>query len=150
MNENVRTELAVMIHAIVTLLTLTVPYPHIIMYSLMIDLVLLSECSGEIDLVFVLDASGSVRSQRFMRVLDFAIAIVSELEFGDGKTQLGAIKFSDDAELQFNLNQYSSRQDVVAALRKITYMRQRTHTSDALEALVKWILLHATVLYFTH
>lgn len=116
----------------------------------MIDLVLLSECSGEIDLVFVLDASGSVRSQRFMRVLDFAIAIVSELEFGDGKTQLGAIKFSDDAELQFNLNQYSSRQDVVAALRKITYMRQRTHTSDALEALVKWILLHATVLYFTH
>lgn len=98
--------------------------------------VLISECSGEIDLIFVLDASGSVRSTRFRKVIDFAIAIVQELEISQTKTQVGAIKFSNNAEIQFNLNQYSARQDIIGALRRVTYMRQRTHTAEALEKLV--------------
>ena len=44
-----------------------------------------SGCSGEIDLVFAIDASGSIRVERFPYVLDFAISIAEELEIRNGK-----------------------------------------------------------------
>ena len=66
--------------------------------------------SGMIDLVFVIDASGSIRNERFPVVLNFITSIVAQLDVHPDRTRVGAIWFSDTAGVQFNLNQYSTRQ----------------------------------------
>ncbi len=40
--------------------------------------------------------------------------------------------FSDNAELKFNLNQYTTRPDAAAAVRLIPYRLGRTNTADAI------------------
>jgi collagen type VI alpha len=89
-------------------------------------------CDGLLDLVFAIDSSGSIRNERFPEVLDFAASIVGEIEVRAGKTQVGAVKWSDEGEIQFHLNQYKSQQDVIQALRHIQFVGGRTHTSAAL------------------
>ena len=45
-------------------------------------------CPARIDLVFIVDASGSIRSGRFPLVLEFITAVVSEMEIGPDKAQV--------------------------------------------------------------
>ncbi len=95
----------------------------------------LAGCSGLLDVVFAIDASGSIRNERFPLVIDFVVGIAKELEIHNQKTRVGAIKWSDNAEMQFQLNKYSAKQDVVQALRHISFMGGRTHTSSALRTM---------------
>ena len=70
----------------------------------------LSACSGYADLVVALDTSGSVRPERFPDVKNFVKDIVSNLEIGEDKTHVGVVTWSDDANLEFQLNQYTRKQ----------------------------------------
>lgn len=90
-------------------------------------------CSGLLDIVFAIDASGSIRVERFPYVLDFAISIAETLEIRSEKTRVGAIKWSDSASVEFQLNAYTQKQDVLNALRRISFMGGRTNTASALE-----------------
>lgn len=42
------------------------------------------------DIVFVIDSSGSIRSERFPRVLEFVESIVSDLDVHPDRTRVGA------------------------------------------------------------
>ena len=46
-------------------------------------------CSGPADVVFVIDSSGSIRSERFPRVLEFIETIVSDLDVHPDRTRIG-------------------------------------------------------------
>ena len=50
-----------------------------------------------------------------------------------GKTRVGALKWSDSASVEFHLNSYDQKQDVISALQRISFMGGRTNTASALE-----------------
>ena len=96
-------------------------------------MIICSGCDGRADVVFVLDASGSIRHERFQNVLDFINSIVTQLEIATDRTRVGVIKFSDNAQIQFNLNKYRSKQDVIAHINHISFTGGRTHTASAIQ-----------------
>ena len=54
------------------------------------------------DVVFIIDSSGSIRHERFQIVKDFVKGIVDELEIGSDKTRVGVISWSNQAKVEVN------------------------------------------------
>lgn len=98
-------------------------------------------CSAYVDLVFIIDSSGSIRRERFPAVINFFASIVEQIELGRDKTQVGALIFGDVAHVQFNLNTYSSKGDVVTAVKSTPFLGERTNIASAL-----WILRNTSYL----
>ena len=91
-------------------------------------------CSGLVDLVFVLDSSGSITDVRFGKVKEMVVAIVNELDVRMDRTRVGLIYWSNNAFVAFNMNDYGQvKQDVVEAIRRVPYRGNWTHTSSALQ-----------------
>lgn len=95
------------------------------------------ECTVSTDLIFVLDASGSIGRENFTRVRDFVSNYTSDLLSDDGisNIRVGVISFSFFAYLEFGLAQYSTRMEVLAAIGNIPYTHGGTNTADALRLL---------------
>ena len=92
-----------------------------------------SECSiAGIDLVFVLDSSGSIGDTNFQTIRNFVNTFVSTLEIGPTRSQVGVIVFNYNAQVQFNLNTYSDRTSLMSAVNNIPYSGGGTNTADAL------------------
>lgn len=90
-------------------------------------------CSGKVDIVFVIDSSGSIRSERFPKVLDFVNSIVNEFEVSGDATRFGAVVFSDSASVSFQLSAYKTKQDVMSAISQIKFIGGRTNTAGGLQ-----------------
>jgi hypothetical protein len=58
---------------------------------------LLTGCSGLLDLALVIDASGSIRNERFSPIIEFLVEVVEQfhLEGDGGQTRIAGIHFSD-------------------------------------------------------
>jgi len=68
------------------------------------------ECSGEIDLVFLLDSAGTVHAERWRYMLDFVEWIVQRLDVAADRTRVAVVYWSDSAYVGFTLNRYFVRQ----------------------------------------
>jgi len=66
-------------------------------------------CSSQMDLVFIVDASNSMRLERFPFILQFIVQIVANMQVSLNQTRIGAIEFSDTAQTIFNLNTYTNQ-----------------------------------------
>ena len=95
-----------------------------------------SGCSSKLDIVFVIDSSGSIRSERFPKVLNFVNSIVDQYEVSSDATRIGAVVFSDSASVQFQLNAFKSKQDVMSAVSQIKFIGGRTNTAGGLQLMV--------------
>ena len=74
-------------------------------------------CGHQIDLAFALDASGSIRMERWRLVIDFVSDIVTQFEFDAlDKTRLAVVSWSDEAQLHFRLNEFMTKQDAKQVL----------------------------------
>ena len=62
------------------------------------------------DIVFVLDVSGSIRSERFKFVENMTLDIIDGLEIGSTKTRVGVIVYSDSASTVLRLNDFYAKQ----------------------------------------
>jgi len=90
-------------------------------------------CSGLLDLVFVLDSSGSITRERFDIVKEMVISVVNELDVRMERTRVGLIYWSNNAFVAFNMIDYGQvKQDVVEAIRRVPYLGNWTQTQDAL------------------
>lgn len=100
-------------------------------------------CSAFIDLVFVIDCSGSIRQERFPAVLDFFAKIVDEVELSPTKTRIGAISFADTSHVNFNLNSFVNKGDVINAIKRIKFLGEKTNIASALLMLKDTMFLPA-------
>ena len=94
-------------------------------------------CDGQADVVFVIDASGSIRQSRFQTVLEYVTTVVEQLEVAQDRTRVGVVVYSDDAEVKFQLNTYPSKQDVLSAIRSQRWIQGRTNTAAALNIMTQ-------------
>ena len=88
-----------------------------------------------LDIVFVLDASGSIREANFVSMINAVINIVNSLTIGPEKTRVAVVRFSSSATLLFNLNTYTQKSTLVQAIRGISYTGGGTNTHEALALL---------------
>ncbi|XP_053405850.1 collagen alpha-1(XII) chain-like [Mercenaria mercenaria] len=87
------------------------------------------------DLVFVVDSSGSVGPENFLKMKEFMKQTIKVFDIGDDFTRVAVITFSSNAKLEFELNTYNSSQDVLKAVDNIAYTQGGTNTGEALELL---------------
>jgi len=77
------------------------------------DVAVTADCSGVIDLAFVLHSAGSVNLERWHYMTQFVASIVEQLDVGPDRTRVAVVTWSNTAHVGFELNQFTSRQDVV-------------------------------------
>ena len=92
-------------------------------------------CSGEIDLAFVIDTSGSIRRRRWPVVQNFVKDIIRQMEVAPNRARIGVITYADNAIFRFRLDQYSSRNDILTQIDRLPYTAGKTNTADALDML---------------
>ena len=90
---------------------------------------------GGIDLVFVLDESGSIGADRFQLIREFVADISSMLEIGLQRSLVGVISFSDDANLNFGVTQHTDQASLLSAINSLPYREGFTNTAAGLDLL---------------
>ena len=106
-------------------------------------------CTSYIDLLFIVDVSGSIQFERINVVREFLVSIVADLDVGPTATRVGAVYFSNDSHVAFHLDQYTTRQDVQEAIRYIPYIGAKTNIAAGLRKARTDLLQASTALHFS-
>uniref|UniRef100_A0A8C5L659 Integrin alpha-1 n=1 Tax=Jaculus jaculus TaxID=51337 RepID=A0A8C5L659_JACJA len=75
------------------------------------------ECSSQLDIVIVLDGSNSIYP--WESVTAFLNDLLERMDIGPKQTQVGIVQYGENVTHEFNLNKYSSTEEVLVAARKI-------------------------------
>ncbi|XP_027955031.1 collagen alpha-5(VI) chain [Eumetopias jubatus] len=86
-----------------------------------------------LDIVFVLDHSGSINTQEQESMTDLTIHLVKKADVGSDRVRIGALKYSDYPEVLFHLRKYSNRSAVIEHLRRRRNTGGNTFTARALD-----------------
>ncbi|XP_061774643.1 collagen alpha-3(VI) chain-like isoform X4 [Nerophis ophidion] len=65
------------------------------------------------DIVFLVDGSNYIGSSNFPYVRDFMINVVNQLDVRPDRVQIGLLQFAEQPKIEFYLNSFRNRQDVV-------------------------------------
>lgn len=84
------------------------------------------------DLMLVMDESGSIRPENFQKMKNFARDLLRNFKIGPNDMRVAVIKFSYSAYRVFHFYTYSSFEDISAALLNIVYDGGGTNTAEAL------------------
>lgn len=101
------------------------------------DLFLLLSClvcrkATVADIVFLVDSSSSVGPENFQKVKNFIDTLVSSLNVGTDHVRIGLAQYSDDPYVEFLLNQYSLKNDILEQIQNLTFRGGNTYTGAAL------------------
>jgi len=88
-----------------------------------------------VDVVFALDASGSIESDTFARVVQFVGAVVHSLTIRTTQTpngfQVALVSFANRVDIRFHLNTFTDKELLLAAI-NMPYTGGRTNLDLAL------------------
>uniref|UniRef100_A0A8C3KCJ9 Collagen type VI alpha 6 chain n=1 Tax=Calidris pygmaea TaxID=425635 RepID=A0A8C3KCJ9_9CHAR len=93
-----------------------------------------SQCERveRLDVVFVMDSSGSINSLQYQAMKNFTITLVQQSNVGPDGVQFGALKYSDEPVELFYLNKYTTKLGITEAIKRDYPLGQRTYTAKAL------------------
>lgn len=94
-------------------------------------------CYNSVNIAFLIDGSSSIGDQNFRIMLDFITNIVRAFEVSDVGAKVAAVQFTYDQRLEFGLNDYSTKEDVLRATNNIPYMSGGTATGDAINFVLR-------------
>ena len=85
--------------------------------------------------MIAVDASGSIGLNNFKKIIDYVINVVTRLDISNsnsnfGGTRVGLLTFADNAKLEFHLNQFTDKRELMNAL-NVRYTGGKTNTADA-------------------
>jgi uncharacterized protein YegL len=87
-------------------------------------------CASKVDLVMVLDGSGSVKSEGWTKLAAFVKLVVGKIKFGEEHAKVGLVQFSTEAKLFQSLTATSS--EVETQLAGMSWLKGSTNTAEAL------------------
>jgi len=98
--------------------------------------VLLVACQLGSDIVFALDSSGSIGLQNVQQMTEFLELLINSLNVDANDTdhtvsRIGLLMFADLASVQFQLNTFRRRTDILQAI-NVQYTGGTTNTADAI------------------
>ncbi len=91
-------------------------------------------CQTNLDLLFLLDESGSVGSTNHQLGLRFMESVVSFYDISLDGTRVAVISFSIGANVEFDFDDHSTLQQVQNAIREMRYSGGYTYTGLALQS----------------
>ena len=94
-------------------------------------------CSTVQDVVFVIDASGSIRADRFQLIRNFTANVTMELINRFPSSAVGVILFNDKAHIEFNLTVHTNLSSLLSAINELPYSGGGTDIAEALSLLLK-------------
>ncbi|XP_022595952.1 collagen alpha-3(VI) chain isoform X3 [Seriola dumerili] len=74
------------------------------------------------DIVFLVDGSNYIGSSNLPYVRDFMINVVNQLDVRPDRVQIGLLQFADNPNIEFYLNNYRNREDVVNRISQLRLM----------------------------
>ncbi|NWV52738.1 VITRN protein, partial [Daphoenositta chrysoptera] len=89
-------------------------------------------CLNSADIGFVIDGSSSVGTGNFRTVLQFVANVSKEFEISDTDTRVGAVQYTYEQRLEFSFDKHSTKQDVLNAIKRISYWSGGTSTGAAI------------------
>ena len=100
----------------------------------------LVKCNRSVDVVFLIDESGSVGSTNFHECLDFVknmtTAFPDDKLSGKDGTRFGLSTFSSSYKSQFYLSTYTNQSDYLSAISRVSYAGGSTFLGEALEEIL--------------
>ena len=100
----------------------------------------LVKCNRSVDLVFLLDESGSIKLPNFQESLDFVKNIIKafsdEKLSGTGGTRFGLSTFSNNYKSHFYLSSYTNQASYLSAIDRVSYRGGNTYLGDALQRIL--------------
>ncbi|XP_042320867.1 matrilin-2 isoform X4 [Sceloporus undulatus] len=97
-------------------------------------LVLEEFCSNkQLDLVFIIDSSRSVRPYDFEKVKEFILTILQFLDIRPDATRVGLIQYGSTVKNEFSLKTFKRKQDVERAVKRMMYLATGTMTGLAIQ-----------------
>ncbi|KAM6955104.1 collagen alpha-3(VI) chain-like [Lycodopsis pacificus] len=82
------------------------------------------------DIVFLLDGSDGTRNG-FPAMRDFVEKVVEKLNIGESKDRVSVVQYSSDAEVHFDLNTYTTKEDIVDSVRGLRHRGGRPLNTGA-------------------
>lgn len=89
-------------------------------------------CLNSADIGFVIDGSSSVGTGNFRTVLQFVANVSREFEISDTDTRVGAVQYTYEQRLEFGFDAYSTKPDVLSAIKRVGYWSGGTSTGAAI------------------
>lgn len=89
------------------------------------------ESQAKVDIVILLDSSGSVGQQNFEKLKQFLVNSTIVFTVGPNSVQIGLVTFSPP-QTHFSLNTFSSTSDVQNGINSVSYTGRGTNTHIAL------------------
>ena len=90
-------------------------------------------CQTSVDLVFLLDNSGSVGETNFRKVKHFVKSVIDFFNIGANDTHVSVVKYDTDTHIEFNLVKYFKKNELRNAVDDIEYLGFLTFTGEALD-----------------
>ncbi|XP_061885754.1 collagen alpha-6(VI) chain isoform X2 [Entelurus aequoreus] len=87
------------------------------------------------DIVFLVDGSSSIGPENFQEIRGFLRSVVSGLDIGPDKVQVGLAQYSDETYQEFLLKDYMDKKSLLAELDKFPYRMGGTETGKAIDFL---------------
>ncbi|EFO27042.1 hypothetical protein LOAG_01440 [Loa loa] len=87
----------------------------------------------QLDLLFILDGSGSVSGNTFATQMAMLNKIVDMIEIGPKNTQIAVMQYSSYTRVEFNFSANPNKESLRASLQKIRHISGTTKTGKALD-----------------
>lgn len=98
-----------------------------------------------VDIGFVLDSSGSLQESgnNFLELKKFTTDIIDLLEIGATKVRVAAVQFSGYAIVEFGLNKFFNKQDIIDTINNMEFLGTTTYTGEGLRFLRERVFVEA-------
>uniref|UniRef100_A0A493TAG0 VWFA domain-containing protein n=1 Tax=Anas platyrhynchos platyrhynchos TaxID=8840 RepID=A0A493TAG0_ANAPP len=87
------------------------------------------------DIAFLVDESSKVGSKNFQLIRAFLLKVVDALDIGPRNVRVGLVLYSDEPRLEFTLNTFKDKLEILNYLKNLPYRGGRTYTGAAIEFL---------------
>ncbi len=94
--------------------------------------VFLAQNCNQVDLVFLVDSSGSIYRNNWPIILEFMRNIVRDFTVGPNDVRVGVAIFGNDVQPIFQLNTYSDQNQILSAIDRIPFLGETTNTPAAI------------------
>uniref|UniRef100_A0A8C0G3U4 Collagen alpha-3(VI) chain n=1 Tax=Chelonoidis abingdonii TaxID=106734 RepID=A0A8C0G3U4_CHEAB len=90
------------------------------------------------DLIFLIDGSNNIGSVNFPAIRDFLVNFIERLSVGTQEIHIGVVQYSDQPRTEFFLNRYSTKADVLNAVKALSFLGgEEANIGAALESVVE-------------
>ncbi|TFK02284.1 Collagen alpha-3(VI) chain [Platysternon megacephalum] len=90
------------------------------------------------DLIFLIDGSNNIGSVNFPAIRGFLVNFIERLSVGTQEIQIGVVQYSDQPRTEFSLNRYSTKADVLNAVKALSFLGgEEANLGAALESVVE-------------